>query len=687
MTEKLIGQTLQGRYRVDSFIASGGMGAVYRVWDLKRSVPLAMKVLHAELAEDPSVFKRFQREANALKKLAHPNIVPFYGLEQARDFFFLLEAYIDGPTLKEVLRERRGKPLPIPEALAYLKALCAALGYAHHHGVVHCDIKPGNVMLDRGGAIYLTDFGIARHAESTTTTLATAGTAAYMAPEQIRGEAVTPATDVYALGVLLYELLTGQRPFRGDEKGTTRGGGTANERLRYAHQHLVPVEPRVLNPTLPEGLGQVVMKALAKEPRERYGSVQELLAAACAAAGMRLEEVPERVAVGSSPGTLAPARGEEVSPPPSVSTKGRGGTAVFYLGGGAVVVILMAALIGFMGRQGPVPQAAGGGGGPPTRAIEETPTTEPPTATIRPTATQRQATNTPSLSPMPRLNSVTQGEWIIYSFGEKQNRRDLYLFNLITGRTEPFTVGRQGDIAPTFSPDGAQVAFIRCNPDCDLYLKELNGQAEKRLTDMAFKVMFPDWCKDPDKPWIIFEGRDDAKGTNIWMINVDTGEAEQLTFGKADFRPAWSPDCSRVLFGRANSQTFGDIYILNMETKQEKRLTSTPDWDEFNFAWSPNGDWIALCRTTRDTNGDGYRNLNDQADLILIKPDGSSEINLTQGRFSAFSPSWSPWSTDILFQAVEPSTQMGELWIYSLETKEFTQLTGKDYYYHARWSP
>src|SRR3972149_8492524 len=183
------------------------MGAVYRVWDLKRNVPLAMKVLHSDLADDPHMFKRFQREANALKRLTHPNIVQFYGLFHTLDIAFLLERFVDGPSLKDILRQK--KQLSIQEVLVYLKALCAALGYAHANGVVHCDVKPGNVLIDQGGNIYLTDFGVARHAESTTTTLGTAGTPAYMAPEQIRGEAVTPATDVYALGVMLFEMLTG----------------------------------------------------------------------------------------------------------------------------------------------------------------------------------------------------------------------------------------------------------------------------------------------------------------------------------------------------------------------------------------------------------------------------------------------------------------------------------------------
>jgi serine/threonine protein kinase len=280
MSANLIGQTLLNQFRVDAFVAAGGMGAVYRVWDLKRNVPLAMKVLHNDLADDPSVFKRFQREANALKKLAHPNIVPFYGLYQARDFTFLLECFVDGPTLGDILRQRQGSSLPVGDALAYLKALSAALGYAHANGVVHCDVKPGNVMLDRDGTIYLTDFGIARHTESTTVSMAGTGTPAYMAPEQILRGAVSPATDVYALGVVLFEMLTGQRPFRGTEMGTEKGGASTNERICYGHLNLAPPDPRSLTPEIPSRLSEVVLKALNKRPEARYVSTQALFIAA-----------------------------------------------------------------------------------------------------------------------------------------------------------------------------------------------------------------------------------------------------------------------------------------------------------------------------------------------------------------------------------------------------------------------
>lgn len=274
----LVGQVLLNQFRVDAFLASGGMGAVYRVWDTKRNVSLAMKVLHADLLDDPSAFKYFQREARALQKLRHPNVVPFYGLYQTEEFAFILEQFIDGPSLNSLLR-KQPSGLPISDALTYLKALCSALGYAHANGIIHCDIKPANVMIDRGGQIYLADFGIARHAQSTTTTIAGAGTPAYMAPEQIRGEQVIPATDVYALGVLLFELLTGKRPFRGDEPETISAGNITGERIRHAHLYLTPPDPRTLNPSIPPIFAAIILKCLSKSADERYSSTSDLLLA------------------------------------------------------------------------------------------------------------------------------------------------------------------------------------------------------------------------------------------------------------------------------------------------------------------------------------------------------------------------------------------------------------------------
>jgi serine/threonine-protein kinase len=297
--------------------------------------------------DDPMIMKSFQREARALERLAHPNIVPFYGMGESQGFAFLLARFIDGPSLKTILKNRGEKPLSIPESLAYLKAVSAALGYAHRNGVVHCDVKPGNIMVDQGGSIFLTDFGIARHAESTKTSFGGAvGTAYYMAPEQFMEREVTPATDVYALAVVFYEMICGQRPFSGEESelGTT-SGTTRRSMLMHAHLRLPPPDPRSFQPDIPPALSAVLIKALAKDPRERYRSTQEFFMAVCEAATSASEAIPDRI--------QAPEGYEPVSPPPEPvqqpfpsRVKLPGGRPLgIWIAGGVFVIALVAVIL------------------------------------------------------------------------------------------------------------------------------------------------------------------------------------------------------------------------------------------------------------------------------------------------------------------------------------------------------
>lgn len=284
------------------------MGTVYKVWDLKRNVNLAMKVLHADFEDDTAVHEQFRREANALQRLAHPNIVPFYGFYVSAGVAFLLEHFIDGPSLKQILRIRHKKPLPLNQSLAYLQALSSGLGYSHSNGVVHCDVKPGNVMVDQGGSIYLTDFGVARHADSTRTLLGVAGTASYMAPEQCRGEAVSAATDIYGLAVVLFEMLTGERPYKGISVESSTSGSTGSERIRYEHLHQPVPDPRAVNPHLPDILTSVMKRALAKNPDDRFQTTRAFSEAVSHALGTEPARIPGRVKV---PSRLARGRSQQ----------------------------------------------------------------------------------------------------------------------------------------------------------------------------------------------------------------------------------------------------------------------------------------------------------------------------------------------------------------------------------------
>jgi len=294
----LAGKNLLNRYQVKEFISSGGMSDVYYVWDTTMHVHLAMKVLHMDLVDDPLLLRFFEREARALEKLKHPNIVPFYGVQKTSQFMFLLEEFIDGPSLKQVLEKERikgEKNLSVEHTLIYTKAVYSALGYAHTSGVVHCDVKPGNVMIEEGGNIFLADFGIARHAYSTETTVGIAGSPLYMAPEQIKGEAVTPATDIYSLGIMVFELLTGKRPFTGSISETEKTGETVADQIRKAHLITPPPDPCEINPLIPSSVGIVILKAMEKEPKNRYSNTTEFFFALCDAAGTSPDQIPDRV--------------------------------------------------------------------------------------------------------------------------------------------------------------------------------------------------------------------------------------------------------------------------------------------------------------------------------------------------------------------------------------------------------
>jgi serine/threonine protein kinase len=296
------GQIINTRYTVEAFLGRGGMSDVYLVHDVERRADLAIKVLHENLVEDQVILKSFRREANALQTLEHPKIVRFYGIEESQDDIFLVEQYIDGPTLKEVLRHRQNQPMGITEALTYLKAISDALGYAHIKGIVHCDMKPANIMVDRDGNIYLTDFGIMRHAESSATDFGgPVGTLAYMAPEQFHDEVVVyPATDIYSVAVMLFELLTGRRPFEGLDPESKTSGRSRAQQIKHAHLEENPPDPRTYNPFIPVELADVILKALEKDAlaRQKYfPTIRDFYQETCKAAGIDPVQVVERTEI------------------------------------------------------------------------------------------------------------------------------------------------------------------------------------------------------------------------------------------------------------------------------------------------------------------------------------------------------------------------------------------------------
>ena len=260
MYSSLEGSFVGGRYSIVQHIASGGMAAVFRGWDHREERPVAVKVLRQLDSADEHAVARFQREAYAAAVLHHPHVVRVYDFFEDDDRYYLVMEYVDGINLKQHLR--RTGPLPASEAFAIVEQVCSALHAAHQQGFIHRDIKPQNILLEQGRIAKLTDFGIVyiAHGGTLTSRGMVMGTADYIAPEQARGEPVKPASDLYSVGVVLYELLTGRLPF------------TAATPVAVAAQHATaPVIPPSRHvPALAPYGDAIVLRAMEKCPEHRY---------------------------------------------------------------------------------------------------------------------------------------------------------------------------------------------------------------------------------------------------------------------------------------------------------------------------------------------------------------------------------------------------------------------------------
>lgn len=266
--DQYIGKMLDNRYEILERIGTGGMSVVYKARCHRLNRLVAIKVLKPELASDEDFLRRFQVESQAVAMLSHTNIVSIYDVCRSDGLDYIVIELIDGMSLKQYM-QKRGTPLNWREALHFITQIVRALGHAHSRGIVHRDIKPHNIMVLRDGSVKVTDFGIARLTSSAQATLTqeTLGSVHYISPEQAKGSHVDGRSDLYSVGVMLYEMLTGRLPFEGETP------------VFVAIQHInsIPISPRELNPEIPEGLEAITMKAMSPNPEQRYLSAEDML--------------------------------------------------------------------------------------------------------------------------------------------------------------------------------------------------------------------------------------------------------------------------------------------------------------------------------------------------------------------------------------------------------------------------
>ena len=538
------GMIINSRYRIEAHLGSGGMADVYKVWDNHRSTWLALKALRPDLAEDKIFVRRFRREGDNLARLQHPNIVRYYGMEKEGDLVCLLIDFVEGISLRTEI-SRLDIPFSNERILEVMQPVCSALAYAHKEGIVHCDVKPANIMIERNGRVLLADFGIARMAEGATTmTMAGAGTPAYMAPEQIRGEEPSPQTDIYALGIVLYEMLTGgERPFTGEQANVT---GTIGEKVRWEQMNLAPVSPRKYHKQISREVEAVVMKCLEKEPARRYWGAIELLNAL-------QQSLPGRQPAGK------PIPVPEPGPEPDRNV-GHGYTAPLLKkdeGGnkagkkiqwwqialdGSLVIILM-----LLVRPGGL--------------ITLTPT---PTPSMTPTLT-------------PTSTSEPQPYCQIAFMSDRDGDNEIYVMNSDGSDVRQLTSNTKSEYFTGWSPDGRQIAFLSDRDgDYEIFVMNADGSDGRQLTSNNSHEDYPVWS--PDGRQIAFIS--DRDGDNeIFVMNADGSDVRQLTSNtKNDFYPVWSPDGRQIAF---ISDRDGDIeiYVMNSDGSDVRQLTSDDNYD------------------------------------------------------------------------------------------------------------
>jgi serine/threonine protein kinase/Tol biopolymer transport system component len=529
----LCGQIV-AHYRVGELLGGGGMGVVYKAEDLRLNRTVALKFLPPELTRDPEAKARFLQEARSASVLDHPNICTIHEVGETDDgrLYLAMPSY-DGETLRK--RIETG-PLAIDEATDIAQQIARGLSKAHRHGIIHRDIKPANLIVTSDGVVKILDFGLAKLAGSAalTRTGSSVGTPAYMSPEQARGEEVDHRADLWSLGVVLYEMVAGRRPFRGEHEQAVLFS-LLNERPRPLHE---------LRSEAPPELERIVDGLLAKDPGDRYPTVDGPLGDLTA---LRNESMTTTVR--THPGDAPPA-----------------GTPVWMWPAAlAVVAALIAGGLWLWARGGR--HAAG-----------------------RPEASFNRLTDLEGSESFPGLSP--DGKNLVYVKAREGNR-DIYLQPVAGGNTIDLTSDSAADdTQPAFSPDGSQIAFRSEREGGGLFVMGTTGGAVRRLTGAGFN---PAWSPDGSKIAFATEGVSGPSQrqtvSQLWLVDVSTLKT-QLVGREDGVQPSWSPHGKRIAYWGVPSGTSQRILYTIPAAGGAPVQAIRDGHDNWNPVWSADGRYL-----------------------------------------------------------------------------------------------
>ncbi|MFQ3566730.1 MAG: protein kinase [Aggregatilineales bacterium] len=565
MTDELIGRRIGG-YEILDLIGRGGMATVYRAQQVSMNRIVALKVLPRHLLDDATYLQRFHREVKIIAQLEHRSICPVHDYGEENGQPYIAMRYMAGGSVDDRLRDG---PLPVEMIVRIIAQIAPALDYAHAHHVLHRDLKPSNILLDDDGGAYLTDFGIARilgEVSSTLTTQGVVGTPSYMSPEQAQGLPLDARSDIYSLGVTLFEMATGRRPF---ESETPYG-------VAVMHVTTPPPSPRSFNPNLPAAVENVILTALSKNRDSRYADAAALAAAlerAVDYAALNIHDtqpgfarpempassplepmadyVPPAPPPGTTTGSLPPIERAPVESARWRRVRAKGSANLLIsalvgglLGCGLLALVTLAAVLIISESERRSNVIATDEALAATETAANAPTETPASLVLTPARTGETIpgvvlTDEPLAGPP---------QWLIYA-AERGGQASIYQLNLTTRVETQLTDGTAAALAPAPSPDGTRIAFIGSRGGVyDLYVMNADGSGVVRLTDNGVDDRAPTWT--PDGAWIVFSTDTRGGGAHdLVRIRPDGTDLEVLLSGpERTTDPSVSPDGALIAY-------------------------------------------------------------------------------------------------------------------------------------------
>lgn len=698
-----------GRYIIKEKLGRGGMASVYLAYDPQFERDVALKMLPVGPGYDHDFLERkFVQEAKIIASLEHFAIVPVYDFGNHDGKPFLVMRLMPEGTLKEQLIQG---PLPMFEIQLILERIGSALDKAHARNIVHRDVKPTNIFMDEEGLAYLGDFGIARDTTGDQTT-SRIGSPRYMAPEMVQGDHLTERTDIYQIGIVLFEMLTGELPFVGD---------TTEHTMILHLQGEIP-RPSDRNQDVPPAIDAVLFKALAKNPDDRFDSAGDLARAYREALEYGIAPaVPQDTTdwgdvaspggltnptqVRNSPATAYPPADSPPAPAPAAITSPPNRN--YWLMGllaAALLMLVCGISVFFLGITGRLPDPFQQPSEPiilvPTRIDDGDQSLEPteaaeisspaPTAegeqdgdlTLAPTVTldepaeptEAVSESIISLVPQALIDRGAGTGRVVYA-SDSGGNFDLYLTNE-AGESSRLLTSDTNEFNPVFSPSGRQIAYHAVEPvngTWEIYLISASGGIPSNLTDAVSDDSFPQWS--PDGTTIAFHSNR-SNQFDLYTIEIESKTVERLTSAPVgDFAPTWSPDGAQIAFYRRIAAGRHELFLINRDGSGETQLTDLGAVSQFPV-WSPDGSKIAF-----------QSNLNGNWDIYTLDMTTGQTERITNTGFNSFHPDWTPNGEWLVYHS-ELDSNNRDIFMINIASKENLRLTNtSDQERMPNWQP